>query len=347
MLAYRKDVKRKWITGLASAALLLGTLLFPVSYYLYEPGTIEPLQPMVAVENGHKSGEGSLNLSTVLSLKAEHLYEVLYGLAAPDTRVRKAEEVSGNLTAEEYDLLLNHMMKSSQQNAVAAAFGVAGEPYEVHREGVFVTGITGGSRAAGTLKVGDVIQAVNGIKVAQTADFKRLMSGVKPGDSVEIAFMRSGAMRTEGVETISLGDGTGAGLGILPEDAVTVETQRKVGIEVADIGGPSAGLMLSLEILNQLMPEPISKGYKIAGTGSVDLEGNVGQIGGIQEKIVAAHRAEVDIFFAPADVAPGDSNTRDVQAEAERRGYDIKIVPVKTVQEAYDFLRSLPPRGEG
>lgn len=115
-------------------------------------------------------------------------------------------------------------------------------------------------------------------------------------------------------------------------------------INAADIGGPSAGLMFSLEVYNQSVQGDLTKGYEIAGTGTIDMDGNVGQIGGIREKITAVNKAGMDIFFCPADINATDTNEKDVLDEAKKHGYTVKIVPVKTLQEAINYLEKLPPK---
>lgn len=102
--------------------------------------------------------------------------------------------------------------------------------------------------------------------------------------------------------------------------------------------------MFSLEVYKQLQNRDITKGYKIAGTGTISQDGKVGQIGGIREKITAVDKADIDIFFCPKDIEPTDTNEKTVMEEAEKYGYDVKIVPVETLEEAIKFLEKLPPK---
>ncbi|MFK4998850.1 S16 family serine protease [Bacillus sp. N9] len=123
-----------------------------------------------------------------------------------------------------------------------------------------------------------------------------------------------------------------------------LHTARNVEINEKDIGGPSAGLMFSLEIYNQATEGDLTKGYEIAGTGTIDMDGNVGQIGGIREKITAVHKAGIDIFFCPQDIHANDTNEKDVLDEVKKQGYSVTVVPVKTLQDAINYLRELPPK---
>nr|WP_272915003.1 SepM family pheromone-processing serine protease [Paenibacillus dendrobii] len=324
--------------------ILLVILMIPVPYYLYQPGDVEPLSPVITVENGNKSEKGNFYLTTVTTIKTSHLYYLIYGWLAPNTQIRKQESVSGNLSADEYDFLLRHMMTTSQQNAVVAGLRAAGEVVPVQNKGVFVTNVLPMSKAKGEIAVGDVITEIDGQQMQKSSDVIAYLSAKRAGDTVDMIFLHEGKKQQHTFELTVINDQGKVGLGIQPEDEYVIHPPRKIKIDTSGIGGPSAGLMFSLEILNQVLPEDLTKGYQIAGTGTMDQEGNVGQIGGIRDKIVAAHEGKVDIFFCPADVQPGDSNAKDILDEAKKRNYKIKIIPVHTIQEALDFLNQLQPK---
>src|SRR5690625_5386349 len=111
-----------------------------------------------------------------------------------------------------------------------------------------------------------------------------------------------------------------------------------------NIGGPSAGLMFSLEMYDQLTEEDITKGYKIAGTGEIDYEGNIHRIGGIDKKVVAAHRAGIDLFFAPSENGKSDSNYIVAKHTAESLDTDMEIIPVETFDDALEYLDEMDPK---
>jgi PDZ domain-containing protein len=99
--------------------------------------------------------------------------------------------------------------------------------------------------------------------------------------------------------------------------------------------------MFALEILNQLTPGDLTRGLKIAGTGTISAEGEVGQIGGVEQKVMAADREGADLFFVPADVRPGDSNQSKAEAVAREIGSRMKIVPVHSLEEAVRYLKRM------
>ena len=140
------------------------------------------------------------------------------------------------------------------------------------------------------------------------------------------------------------------GLGITFTESKAIKTDPKVNVKTEDIGGPSAGLMFTLEILNQLIDEDLTHGYNIAGTGEMNENGTVGRIGGIEKKVVAAHEEEMEIFFAPDDEITETmhkhnpdivSNYEAAVKIAKELGTSMKIVPVKTIDDALNYLNAL------
>ncbi|RUT35633.1 PDZ domain-containing protein [Paenibacillus zeisoli] len=336
-------IRKSALILIASVILLGGMYLIPLPYYLKEPGDLEALAPRITVENGHKNEQGSFYLTTVLSSKL-NVYNWIASFFRDDVQIEKAKDVKGGLTDEEYSFLLRHMMSTSQQNAIIAGLKEAGVTVPAHHKGVFVTSIIPESNLANKLDVGDVITAVDGQPTRKASDMIDYIRHKKAGEAVSLSYRHRDNDHTESVKLIQLPSGK-PGLGIMPEDEYAINPPRNVTIEASDIGGPSAGLMFSLEVYSQTLPNyDLTRGYQIAGTGALDIQGNVQQIGGIRDKIVAAHAAGIDIFFAPADVKPGDSNTKDILDEAKKRGYKITIVPVKSTHEAVAYLRKLTPK---
>ena len=124
----------------------------------------------------------------------------------------------------------------------------------------------------------------------------------------------------------------------------------KVDFDPHGVSGPSAGLMFTLEIYNQLTDKNLKQGRIVAGTGTMNEKGEVGRIGGVDKKLVAAVRAGATIFLAPDDEITDEmrerypdikTNYEEVKEAAEKLGTDIKIYPVKTLQEAIEILKNL------
>ncbi|MNI70497.1 Lon protease [compost metagenome] len=111
---------------------------------------------------------------------------------------------------------------------------------------------------------------------------------------------------------------------------------KTVSFVNTDVGGPSAGLMFTMEIINQLTPGDLTKGHRVAGTGTIEADGNVGAIGGVKHKIVAADRKGAEIFFVPV------KNYEEAKAKADQIGTDMKLIPVSTLAEALKYMQELP-----
>jgi Lon-like protease len=116
-----------------------------------------------------------------------------------------------------------------------------------------------------------------------------------------------------------------------------IMTTPSVELDTKSIGGPSAGLMMALEIYNQLTEEDITKGHKIAGTGTINENGDVGVIGGISQKVVAADKEGIEIFFAPKE---GGNYNKAIKTAKEIKS-DMKIIPVETFDDAVNYLQTL------
>lgn len=328
--------------------LLLLIWFIPLPYYIFEPGSAEELQPMMSVEGGEKDEKGALMLTTVLTVPVKNLYYLGYGAVMPNREIVERESVDGGMPDEEYQKALRHMMSSSQENAVVAAMRYLGMPVEVRYLGAVVSSVASYSKAKDILKPGDVIERVDDFPVGKRDDLIRYLSGKQAGDRVTLQFVRDGEKRVEPAELVRLLDPKGrplqrVGLGIELVTKQQVENPLKVDFQTEKIGGPSAGLMFALEIVSQLTPGDLTKGHKIAGTGMIDADGKVGQIGGIQHKVVAAHEKGAEIFFTPADVEPEkDTNTRIALEKAAEIGTGMKIVPVRSLADAVDYLKRLP-----
>ncbi|MFC4766051.1 SepM family pheromone-processing serine protease [Effusibacillus consociatus] len=346
-MATRLTAKR-FVTRVVVLLLVILSFFIPLPYYVYRPGSAEELQPILSVEGGQKDEKGALMLTTVLSVPTENIYYYLYGRVMPHSEIVPKEQVNRGMSHEEYSKLLEHMMSTSQENSIVAAMRYLNRPVTINYMGVIVSRVANYSKAKGILQIGDLIERVDNRKISKTEDLLEYLGTKQAGEKVKVELVRDNAKKTEEVELVTLLDPRGnpvpgrAGLGIEPMTKQKVENLLRVNFKTEDIGGPSAGFMFALEIVSQLTPGDLTKGHKIAGTGTINADGNVGQIGGIEHKIVAAHEKGAEIFFSPADVQPDDTNTKVAKARAEEIGTSMKVVPVRTLREAVEYLKNLP-----
>lgn len=215
----------------------------------------------------------------------------------------------------------------SEANATSAALAQLGLPTEVS-----VAYTVPGSNAEGKLHEGDVIISIDGIKATKPDAVKDHVQSLKPGDAVELK-VRGDDEAKERTVSIELGENPhvkGAallGIGMSTQSA----GQTKVEYQLSGIGGPSAGLMLTLGVIDKLSPGDLTEGHHIAGTGTINAAGIVGEIGGIKHKISAARDSGAELFFVPAGNC--------VEALTADAG-DMKLVRVRNVDDALAAIKN-------
>ncbi|HEV7852517.1 MAG TPA: PDZ domain-containing protein [Mycobacterium sp.] len=232
---------------------------------------------------------------------------------------------------DEIDKSNNQEFKRSEDSAEYAALGYLKYPPAVTAETVSKDGAS-----AGKLKEGDAIDAVNGTLVTDLEQFQGLMAKTKPGDEVVLDFRRKNA--APGVTTVKLGSAPDKKQGVLGIGVVEAPwAPFTINFNLANIGGPSAGLVFSLAVIDKLTTGDLSGDRFVAGTGTINSDGKVGSIGGITHKILAAHEAGATVFLVPADNC-------DEAKSAHQDGID--LVKVNKLGDAVDALKALSAGGE-
>ncbi|WP_157065150.1 SepM family pheromone-processing serine protease [Amphibacillus sediminis] len=333
--------KKKLIIYSISVFILAIFLLLPLPYYIYKPGTADSLHSVVEVEGGFQS-EGDLHLVTVRGGRATPLQFLLANFLPYQEVHRLADVFPEGYDRDMYLQAQLQLMESSQQAAMVVAYQAAGEPIEVHYEGVYVVSIIEGMPAESVLQIADKILEVNGEPVRDADHLIELVNSYEVGDVVRFLVSREEDQFVAEIELAPFPhqpDQYGIGIQLVTNREVNVE--RSVTFSSGKIGGPSAGLVLSLEMYNQLTEEDITHGLSIAGTGEIDYNGNVLRIGGVDKKVIAADRAKCDIFFVPNEHGAEDSNYVLAMETAERIGTDMEIIPIDTFEDALDYLAAL------
>ncbi|WP_077622125.1 SepM family pheromone-processing serine protease [Sediminibacillus massiliensis] len=335
--------------GMFSAIIILIIAVFLVSYrlpyYIYKPGGADALNPIVEVADGYKS-EGDMHLVTIRGGQATPLQYLLASIR-PYQEIQPIDEVfPEGISQDEYFDAQLQMMENSQEASTVVAYQAAGEEIEIEYKGIYVVTVIREMPADGKLKAGDRILRIDGEEMETSDQMIDYISTKEAGDKIEVTVNRDGEQITESIE-LELFPGQDERIGI----GIQLVTDREVEVEPAlsfasgNIGGPSAGLMFSLEIYDQLTEEDMTKGYQIAGTGEINYEGEVGRIGGIDKKVIAADQEGCDVFFAPNENGAENSNYSVAKETAEEIGTDMKIVPVDTFQEAVDYLNEMQSIG--
>lgn len=347
-------MRMKRLGAIAVTLLLIAIIImYPLDSYISRPGSAYNIAPLVDVEKGKDEAEidGSFSLMTITLGKATPLTYALSYFSdemklLPASNVRMPDEDEA-----EYNLRQQRLMDNSQFNAITVAYERANLPMTISYNGVVVMKVLEEGAAYKTLKLGDLIEKVDGVSISQEGQFQSLIAKKVKGDQVTLDINRDGERLTKTVTLAEIPNGDGrAGLGIQFEEDRSVDTDPFIEIHTENIGGPSAGFMFTLEIMNRITQEDLTKGYEIAGTGEMLADGTVGRIGGADFKVIAAANDGIDIFFAPDDEITDEmkaynpdieTNYEEAKRTAKAIGTEMEIVPVKTIDDALRYLEDL------
>ncbi len=340
---------RRTATLLTSTLLLIALLcagvLIPVPYAEMSPGpTVNTLrdnqgQPVLKI-SGHRTytTSGHLNMTTVRVTGADYtmnLLEAVTGwLSGDDTVVPRETLYPKGQSAQQVDQQNAEEFTESQDSAKVAALEQLG--YTIPSR-VVVGTVIKGSPSEGRLHAGDVIKAVDGTAVAAPADVAKLVTRHRPGQTVVFTIVPVKNATTPGAAsrniTLTTAKAPEDGRAIVGIQAAEAHTfPFTIDIQLADVGGPSAGLMFSLGIIDKLTPADLTGGRFVAGTGTIDDSGKVGPIGGINLKMIAARDAGAQYFLAPKDNCP--SVVRDTPD-------GLRVVKVQTLKDALAALQDI------
>ena len=335
-------MRRRGLTVLFGALLLLvlswQATVVKVPYVELGPGpTYDTLgtdtgkpdgRPIISVEGAEATkSKGQLRMTTVSVQPELTLVDAMLGWWKGDRAVVPRELIyPPNRTQQQVDEDNARDFQQSQSSAETVALRELGYPVVVT-----VGEVTAGFPAEGKLQPGDVVKSVDGTAVDSAEKLTELVRGKPAGTVRQVEIVRGGQTQTVELATKAGDDGN-------PRLGVQVGTSQphpfKLTIQLDKIGGPSAGLMFTLGIIDTIKPEDLTGGVIIAGTGTIDEAGNVGPIGGIPQKLVAAKAAGAKVFLTPA------SNCAEAMDNPQPGLPLIKIANVDDALAALEALRA-------
>lgn len=326
------------ISGLATVAAIAVAVLVPVPYVILTPGpTLNTLgkdsagKPLISI-TGHPTypAAGHLNMVTISYQGGPggdlNVFQALRAWVSPsDAVVPEGELFPPGQTEQQTQQQDTQQMASSQELATAAALTELHIKYQTL---VKVVSTVAGYPASKSLKAGDIIETVNGKPVTSASSLSSMITAYPAGSTLQLEVLRAGKTLTVPVQSkLSAGK---------PVIGVQVQEQYKfpfkVQISVGNIGGPSAGMMFALGIVDMLTPTNLTGGKFVAGTGEITASGQVGPIGGIQQKMVGARNAGATIFLAPA------GNCSDTTGAVPA---GLRVVKVSTLSQAVSDLEAI------
>jgi PDZ domain-containing protein len=330
--------------SLTTAVLVLLALIgvavaVPMPYVVMSPGGTENTLgsykgTSIITIDGHKTfpTSGALDLTTVSVTSPDYsprLPDVLRAWWSQDEIVLPREVVypTGESVSQVNEQNQTDML-DSQSSAIAAGLGQAG----IDAIAAKVESVTVGAPADGVLEAGDVILAVDGTTVANSAEAISAISSVPPESTVRLRIERGDDTRTVSIVTEkNPDDPTKSLIGAVltdfaPPFDVTIDTGQ-------DIGGPSAGMMFALGVYDKITPGSLTGGKHVAGTGTITTDGRVGPIGGIQQKIAGAVDSGATVFMAPA--------ANCAEALGSQNLDNVELIKVTTLDSAVTSLNDL------
>jgi len=326
--------RRLAVAGLLLLVVVLGVLVFAPAddTYIFLPNEAHSVEPLVKVEGRRpRDDPGGIYFVDVLVRKASLLERLFPGLR-DGSRLVPAEALNPTGISDDARRQGNlRQMTRSQRIAAAVAFREVDYDVKADPAGALVALVAPGSPASKKLQPTDIIVAVDGAPVRTPGDLRRLLGRREPGDSARLGVRRGTDRLRFSLRTVR-DDETGRPvIGVIVEQAADIRLPLDVEIDTGDVGGPSAGLAFTLELLEQLGRD-VDRGLDVAVTGEIELDGRVGAVGGIQQKVIGAKRSKVDVFVVP---------TGDNAAEARRYGDGVRVLAVRTLDEALRGLATI------
>ncbi|MGT2811080.1 SepM family pheromone-processing serine protease [Streptococcus minor] len=320
-------------------------VLVPLPYYIESPGGATDIRQVLMVNGQEDQEPGSYNFVYVQVRQATAL-QLLAANFDKHSDIYTDEEMTGGSSSEDYFRISQFYMETSQNLAKYQGLSLAGKQVSMDFFGVYVLSLAKDSTFKGILNVADTVTSINGKTFQSSAELIDYVSSLKLGSDVTVGYESLGEKRTADGQIIKLDNGkNGIGIGLV--DHTEVKADVPIEFQTAGIGGPSAGLMFTLSIYTQLADPTLRDGRDIAGTGTIEQDGSVGDIGGVDKKVISAAKAGATVFFAPNNPVDKEvlkenpealSNYDEAVKTVKEEGLDIEVVPVTTVQEAIAYL---------
>ena len=309
--------------------IIILNIKFP--YYIDAPGGITDISKKIEI-NGYKS-EGTFNLAYVREYKST-IPTLLISFLRKDWKVLKKEDVLLDTENDKsYTLRDKILMEESISDAIYIAYTKAKKDIKIKSNKIVVAYITQKSKT--NLLVNDEIISINGINVSNKKEIANITEKLNIGDKIKIKVKNKNKQYNRYAYIIE-SDGSKK-IGILISNIREYETNPKINIKIDNNeSGSSGGLVTALSIYNSLIPNDITHGMTIVGTGTIDLDGNIGSIGGVEYKLKSAVKKKADLFIVPNDI-----NYKETLKLKQKYNYNIEIIGVSTFDEVIEYLNNV------
>lgn len=308
-------------------------MTFPLPYYICVSGGTIDVNDRVVIENSSKS-EGSFNLAYVSEIRAT-LPTLLFSYIIPSwERIEISDYKSSDKeTVEDVETRDKLYLEEGNLNALKIAYTAANKTLTIKNNQYHIVYVD--SKVNSDVQVGDILLKADGVKINDISNYKEIVESKKYGDTIKLELVRDDKNITTDIKVQKIDEKKLTGISIVN----IFEYEARPSVEFnfdENESGSSGGLMLTLSIYDKLVGEDITKGLKIVGTGTIDSDGNVGEIGGVKYKLMGAVKAKADVFLAPKG-----ENYEDCVKLKEEKNYDIEILEIETFEDALTKLENI------
>lgn len=313
-------------------ALFACFCFYNTGYKIYKPGGTINSSERISGTNIYKS-KGSFNMAYVSMVDGKLPMYLLAKILPEWTLVKDGDLVISDNETITDSLLRDHLYyNESLSNAAFVALKKSGTNFKVDKERFFVIYETKENESG--IEIGDELISYDGIKISDVNTFIKYINTKKVNDLINIEYKRDGVLNKTTAKIYEEKDKLYIGISIIKIKEISSNFNLKVVSKTSE-SGPSGGLITTLAIYDAITKEDITKGYKIVGTGTIDENGNVGEIGSVTYKLASAVKDKADIFICPK------KNYKEAIAYSKKHKYNIIIKSVTTFDEAVDYLNSL------
>ncbi len=323
----KKYIKEEYKFLLIMLTILI-TMTYKLPYYVDAPGGVIDVSERIKIDK--KNINGTMNFAYVAEMNAT-IPTYLIAKINKDWDLIKKQEVLYKNESEADAKFRNELdLKEALSNALYVGFTESNEEFKTKNNKVYVTQILEGAKT--DLKVGDQIIEANNIKINNIKELQSLEK--QEGKKILLKVINNKKEYIRTAEYINYNDNIIIGIAL--GQTFEIESNHKIDIDYkARESGPSGGMMMALTTYSYLTGEDLTKGKTVVGTGTIDIDGNVGSIGGVKYKLIGAVKNKADIFLVPS----GENYEEAIKIKQEKK-YNIKIVGVSNIKEAINELKN-------
>lgn len=324
----RKTIKENY-KFLVTLFVLLIFFFYELPFVVYRPGGTIDLSDRIQIENGYKT-EGTLKMAYVSMMRGKIPF-VLLSFVIPNWDLEKAENITLENESVDDTIVRDRLyLEEGLDNATISAYQLANKEINIKKINHTVTYIA--KEAKTDLEVGDVILSVNDREFEKLIDLQNYINSLNKEEEVLFKVLRENNEVNCKAKIYEIENTLKVGISILNKYEYDTNPEIKIVTRNSE-SGSSGGLMTALAIYNALTEEDITKNRIIVGTGTIDIEGNVGEIGGVKYKLLGAEKSHATHFLCPLE------NYEEAKKVKEKNKLKVEIVPVKTLKEAIEYLK--------